>query len=58
MGYTSLDILAVVFLLAFMAASLSVLFKLLNNYQELMKKPEHERISSFMNLIWNTLKMK
>ncbi len=61
MLYTILDILAVLFLLAFMSASLVILYRLLTSYEELIKKAEEENkpISSVMNkIIWNTLRMR
>jgi len=61
MVYTILSILGVLFLLAFMSASLAIWYKLLTNYQELIKraKEEDKPISSAMNkMIWDTLRMK
>lgn len=58
---TILSILWVLFLLAFMSASLAISYKLLTNYQNLIKraKEEDKSISSVMNkMIWDTLRMK
>jgi len=44
-----------------MSASLAIWYKLLTNYQELIKKAKEEDkpISSVMNkMIWDTLRMK
>ncbi len=61
MIYTILSALGVLFLLAFMSVSLVILYRLLTNYEELIKKAEEENkpISSVMNkMIWNTLRMR
>ncbi len=61
MVYTILNILGVLFLLAFLSASMAISYKLLTNYQELIKKAKEEdkTISSVMNkMIWDTLRMK